>query len=313
MFNSITLYQCTQANAAILRAIEEGIPKRPFASCKEKEAAASGWVPPLGPGTDTMSYSAEGATLFCLRTDTKSVPASAVKLLVADRVATFEKETGETCSAVDRRVFKEEITESLLPGAVPAPSWTYAYLDTKLSMLIVGGGEEDADNFIAVLRKTLDSTPVKLLGLPDVEPCDKFTDWLKDPAEHLGDAFDLGDSCSLKQAKEGGTAVINISHEELECEDIGAMLEAGKQCCRIALQHEVATFAVNARLGLRRFKLVDSYDEDEGDDPVDNTAGQFVEIVRAVRDVLQDLEPLLGGFPMQELLDLHDEQAEVAA
>ncbi|WP_116364440.1 recombination-associated protein RdgC [Parahaliea mediterranea] len=317
MFKSITVYQLTQATDAVLRALEEHLPKRPFTPCTQHDASSAGWVPPLGEDAETLTYGAQGCTLFCLRTDTKSVSAGAVKLAVAKRVKAFEQDNPDPASPVDKRLFKEEVTQQFvaaIPGECAAPSYTWAYIDRQLSMLFVGASEDGADGFIAVLKKTLDALPVKLLKLTEVEPCDKFTEWLKDPAT-LGEKFQLGDAVSMKRAKEGGTEVANISHAELSSEYLQTWISEGAECCRIGLAHEKATFAITAKLGLRRFKLPDEPDEDEeGDDPLDNTQYRFVRIADAVRAVMIDVEPNLGGFPTQELLDLHDEQeGEVAA
>ena len=134
----------------------------------------------------------------------------------------------------------------------------------------------------------------ELLGIQD-DPSEIFTQWLKEP-DTLGDWLELGDSCSLKHAKEGGTAVIQIQHDDLESEELQSMLEAGKQCCRIGLVHEDAEFAITAKLGLRRFTLSEDCKAEAGDEGSDIPA-ELAVTVRVVRHILAALEPLLGGWP----------------
>lgn len=308
MFRGMTIYQLTQATSAVLKRLEPALQSKPFIECGKKVARSRGFVNPLGPGSDTITYSANGGTLFCLRTDDKVIPAAAVKLLVAGKIRELGDDFDQD-NKTDARLLKEEIIDGLLPGATPAPSWTYAYIDQQLGMMIVGASEAGADEFVEAFKDAFKALPISLLGLGKVDPCDIFTRWLRDP-EELGDAFELGDSCSLKHAKEGGTAVINIRHEELESEDIAAMLDAGKQCCRISLVHEDMSFAITAKLGIRAIQLSDDVKSQYDEEPSGlRLVSEFAAFVPVFRAVLGDLEPLLGGWPKQEVLDLEDSEA----
>lgn len=308
MFRTATIYQNTQATGAILKRLVPALAEARFKECGKKSARSVGFVPPLLE-SEEMTYETNGCVLFCLRTDEKSVPSKYVKAQVDASVAKREA-AGEELSVVDIRLVKESVVEQLLPGIPPEPSRTYAYIDKQLGMLFVDANEDAADAFMDALKGALKGTPFKLLGIEKDDPSEIFTQWLKDP-DSLGDWLELGDSCSLKHAKEGGTAVINIQHEELESDEMTAMLEAGKQCCRIGLVHEDATFAITAKLGLRKVTLGDDRKiEVEEDGPA--IPAEFAVIVVVMRNILGALEPLLGGWPKQELLDLHDEQEDAA-
>ena len=307
MFRTATIYQNTQATGAILKRLVPALNEAKFKECDKKSARSMGFVPPL-PDSKEMTYETNGGVLFCLRTDEKAVPSKYVKAQVNASVAKREAD-GEEMSVVDIRLVKEAVVEKLLPGIPPEPSRTYAYIDKQLGMLIVDANEDQADNFMNALKTALKGIPFMLLGIQD-DPSEIFTLWLKDP-DSLGDWLELGDSCSLKHAKEGGTAVINIQHEELESDEMTAMLEAGKQCCRIGLVHEDATFAITAKLGLRKLTLGDDRKIEAEEDGKDIPA-EFAVIVVVMRNLMAALEPLLGGWPKQELLDLHDEQEDAA-
>jgi len=303
MFRTATIYQNTLATGAILKRLIPALSEARFKECDKKSARSVGFVPPLLE-SEEMTFETNGGVLFCLRTDEKTVPSKYVKAQVDASVAKREA-AGEELSVVDIRLVKEGVVEQLLPGIPPEPSRTYAYIDKQLGMLFVDANEDAADAFMESLKGALKGIPFKLLGITD-EPCDKFTAWMKDP-KLLGDDLELGDSCSLKHAKEGGTAVINIQHEELESDEMTAMLEAGKQCCRIGLVHEDATFAITAKLGLRKVTLGDDrkIEAEEDGPPI---PAEFAVIVVVMRNLLGALEPLLGGWPKQELLDLENEQ-----
>lgn len=309
MFKSMTIFQLTQSPSAVLERLLDALDesRHQFKECTKHQAMSRGFVKPLGEDSDVMHYETNNAVLFCLRTDEKVVPAAMVKLKV-NRLVREKEDAGEELSKTDIRLLKEEVIESMLPGAIPAPSRTYAVFDKSTSMLYVGGNEEGADNFIDFLKVALEGMPFALLALNDVDPCAVYTRILSDPGEHLPEVFELGDACTLKHPKEGGTAVLNISHEDLEAEDLGELLKAGKECCGIALQHEHVSFAITANLGLRRLSLSEdskaAIAEDESDAPGVNLTNEYALWVITIRDVLRELEALFGGWPQQDLLDL---------
>ena len=313
MFKGLTIYQLTQDVAAVEERLTDALGEKNygFTPCKAKDPKSSGFVEPLGPSSEGLTFETDNAVLFCVRTDEKAVPPAAVKNRV-NEIVKQKEDDGEAVNKTDLRLIKEDVVEKLLPGAVAAPKWTYAYLDKSLAMLFVGASDDDSDAFIEWLKKPLGGVPFILLGLSEVDPCAKFTEWMRDPGEHLGESFNLGNACSLKHAKEGGTAVLNINHEDLEAEDLAALLEAGKQCCRVALEHEALHFAITAKLGLRRVTFSDEVKQQlkEDDDGVPTTqrANEFAKTVAGVRTVLADLEKLLGGWPKQETLDLRGDK-----
>lgn len=318
MFRSLTAYQCTQPAEAIVRKLDNALEGRAFAKCLPAMPSSTGFVKPLGEDSATITYETDGAILMCLRTDEKEVPGAAVKLLVSERAdAMREKKTEDgqdvDLSKTDMRLIKEQIIEELLPTTLPRPRWTYAYLDKTLAMLFVAGSEEHCEHFVKQLGTALEAKPFVLLGV-EGDPCEKFTAWMKD-AEEIEDSFAIGHDCSLKHPKEGGTAIINVRKDDLDSVEMQAMLEAGKVCCRLALEHELMTFGINANLRLSGFSMdkdLRAELEEDDDNPNIGKASEFSLWVRAVRQVINDLEPLLGGWPKQEMLDLHDEQEQAA-
>jgi recombination associated protein RdgC len=298
-FKTLTMYQLTQATGAVLKNMATGMQNHPFVECPPTSHRSSGFVPPLGAGE--ITYETEGAVLFCLRTDEKTVPASYIQHAIEEYVKANDKEM----SPVDIRVLKQELIDQALPHQVPAIRYTFGYIDKKLAMLFLCEADKDAlDRYMDNIKKALGGTPFQHLGIKD-EPCDFFTNWLKVPAT-LPPELKLGDSCSLKHPKDGGTSVINWKCDDMESPEMKAMLDAGKQCCRISLKHDDADFAITANLGIRRLELspdqLINIDNDGNDIPA-----LFATTVKVVRGILSVLEDSLGGWPKQELLDLGDE------
>ena len=122
MFKSLTIYQLTQATDAILKRLPAALESLPFAECTDHQVKSRGFVPPLGFGE--ITYSANGGTLFRLRTDVKELPAGAIKLMVQEQIADRAGDDSfDPDNKTDVRLLKDEITQKLLPGCVGAPSW----------------------------------------------------------------------------------------------------------------------------------------------------------------------------------------------
>lgn len=317
MFRSLTIYQLTQTTDRVLEKLQTALEEKPFEPCGEHFQSSHGFVPPLGGSTQELTYETDGGILFCLRIDAKQMPAAVVKLrtneLAAKRVA-----DGETMSKGLLRDIREGVEYDLLPDLIPVPTWSYAYVDRTLGMLFVGAGEDDADHFLQLLRAAMDAGPFALLNT-DADPCIAYTKWLRecgddDCDDPLDGRFTIGHDCSLKHPRDGGTANISVRTDDLDGPEWLAMLDAGKQVCRIALDHDAMTFAVTAKVGIRSMKLADRLREDIDDDaePHAFRAAEFAAYVRAVRSVMRDLEKVLGGWPTQELLDLHGTQSDEA-
>lgn len=319
MFKSMTIYQLTQPSVDVLARLEKALEskKNRFAHCKEHDQKSRGFVSPLGPDSKVMQYSTEGGTLFCVRTDEKLLPSGAVKEQVNAIVAEREKgKDAQPLSKTDRNLIRDEVIEQMLPGMVATPAWTYAYLDSTLGMLFVGASEDGADAFVDFVKGPIEGVPFQTLGVGKTDPCDNLTTWLYDAGENLPDTLQIGDACSLKHGKEGGCAILNISHEDLEAEDIHALLDAGKICCRLGLEHERLNFAVtgkNSNIALRKLSLTDAsksaIDEHDEGVPEDNRAHEFAAWLLGVREVMAELATLFGGWPTQEMLDLGREDA----
>ena len=121
MFKSLTVYQLTQANNAVLDRLDAALEGLPFKPCMDKQQKSQGFIKPLGEGSEVISYTTNGGTLFCLRTDEKTVPASAVREKVAARKRDRESK-GEEFNKTDERMAKEEFTG---PGEVWVHSWNH--------------------------------------------------------------------------------------------------------------------------------------------------------------------------------------------
>lgn len=314
MFKTLTVYQLTQATASVVSRLSGALESKPFAPVKENEHASVGFVPPLGIGTEAMTYEANGGALFCLRIDEKEVPAAVVR----DRLEAMKRDRAtdgaEPMTRAEERAEKERIKEGFYSMVLAKPTYVAAYIDKQLHMLFVAASDDLADTFIHHLGQAFGGRiPVKLLGIED-EPCDKFTAWVRD-TDLLGDSFELGHQGALKfPDRDGGCGNINAKNEDFDSPDFLHLLESGRQVCSISLEHEELKFRLTSKLGIRNIALSDdakaeTFDPDAGAVTVHY---EFAVFVKTMRQIMRDLEPILGPWPHQEVLDLGGEHEAAA-
>lgn len=300
MFKTLTAYQLTLPTAVLLKRLPEALATKPFTRCLDTLPRSRGFVSPIEGGAELI-YTANGGTLFCLRTDTKNVPASAVRERVEEaRAAAFN--AGEEFSPVDERVCREKITEGFLPGIPPSTRLTYAYIDAQLDMLLLGATGDNADEFVTMLGAALGGTaPLAFLSIAD-DPCIHYTSWAKDAAP-LDGQFMLGTQWTLKHpGTDVGCGIINLKHEEVDSPEMLALIEGGREVCAITLDRQDIAFRLTSTLGLRNIVI-----KGEDDEVSTSMADQFARFVPDLRTALNDIGPILGGWTKQEVLDLKEE------
>jgi len=292
MFKSLTVYQLTVPGVTLSLCLAGKLEGKPFVHCPPSFPMSRGWVPPIE-GGEEMLYSVHGASLFCLRTDTKIVPASAVReALELKRVAA--ERAGETFTSTDERLYKEAITEGFLPGIPPTTKLTYAYIDNILGLLFLGANGAAADEFVTLMKATLNApVPAVLLGI-SADPCTYYTRWAMEPALPPYN-FKLGTRWSLQNLEEEG-GIINLQNEEVDSPEMRALIKDGRQVCSITLRNDDIEFRLTSQLGLRNIKVQDS-------DSKRSMADEFAYFVTCMRNAMGDLDPVLGGWVKQEMID----------
>jgi DNA recombination-dependent growth factor C len=192
---------------------------------------------------------------------------------------------------------------SFLPGIPPSTRLTYGYIDSQLGMLMLGATSEAADEFVTEFGKALGGAPpLVFLSIAD-DPCIHYTAWAKD-VSILDGIADLGTQWTLKHpGTDNGCGIINLKHEEVCSDEMLALIEGGRQICAITLVTRGISLRLTSTLGLRNITL------DDDDEVTSELHDQFARFVPVLRDALDTLGPLLGGWTKQEVLDLKEEGA----
>lgn len=300
MFNSLTIYQCTQPARAVAERIETHLHKREHAPISPLESEKRGFVPPI-PGAGLV-YRVGELVLFCLRTDVKTVPASAVRERV-EQLRQAVEANGDRWTSKRAGEARDSVRDEFLPGIPPATTNTLAFLDEKRGLFFIGASEHAADTFMSVLKNAIGGTPFVTLGLESVDPCHKFTAWAHDPAPVIARDLEVGEMASLSHVGEAGT--VNLKDERITDPAWLQLIDDGRQVTSIALVSDSISARVTADLGLRNITpsektKADAYDFTSGET---TPQAEFIAEAGAILHLVDDLAELLGGFPVQEMID----------
>ena len=264
-----------------LDAFEGALADERFEPCRATESRSAGWVEPRGREHGALVESIDGQLVASLRTETRAVPASAVKDALDERLQRVEDETGSRPRGKRRKELKEEVVVDLLPRAFSKFSTTRIWIDPAARLMAVGAGSiARADEAVAMLMQGL-----RAIGNPfaatllntAIAPSTGMSIWLSERDAPAG--FSIDRECELRQAQsaavagslaqgeEGPTAAqqaaaneatVRYSRHDLDIDEIVAHIAQGKVATKLAMTwRDRVSFVLDSSLCLKRIELLD--------------------------------------------------------
>lgn len=254
-------------------ALHEQLMARAAKSCGSLEPASIGWQPPLGRGAELLTHAANGCIMICARREERLLPASVVREMLDEKVASIEETEGRKVRRKEREEIKDELIHDLLPRAFVKSSHHYAYIDTEANWLVVDAASaKRAEELVSLLRETLGTLPAKPLEVAQA-PAYVMTAWLNGSLSSA--EFLVQDECELRDTVEEG-GIIRCKQQDLEGEELRIHLEAGKQVVRLALEWgERLGFVLCDDLSIKRLKFLDLILEEAASAEAEDAATRF--------------------------------------
>jgi recombination associated protein RdgC len=219
------------------------------------EMSSRGFVSPFGRDEPALSHRVGDGIWITVGGEDKILPSAVVNDVTAQKAAEMEEREGRRLGGRARKRLKEEVLHELLPRAFVRPVRSNAHIDTALGFIAVDtSSRKNAENVLTEVRQALGSFPALPLNA-EVAARSVLTGWLA--GEPLPDGLSLGDECEMKDPADRG-AVVRCTRQELEAEEIGKHLEAGKQCSKLALTlDDHLSFVFGDDLVVRKLKFLD--------------------------------------------------------
>ncbi|WP_018692007.1 recombination-associated protein RdgC [Algicola sagamiensis] len=300
-FSNLRVYRFTQPFSLDLDNIEEQLQENAFQPCGSTELAKMGWSAPLGKGSEALHHAGHGHSLFCLKKEEKLLPSAVINDYLAEKIELVEHEQQRPVRGKEKQALKEEIVHSLLPRAFSKYSYLHGFVSPDKGWVVVNASAAGkAEEFLALLRKSLGSFPVKP-AFTEVDLRTQMTHWLENDAP---DPFELGSEVELQAPEEDG-AQAKLKQQELSSEEIRTLLEHHKQVIKIALERdERLSFLLCDDGAIKRLKFADQIKEANEDiTDEDRLARLDADFVLQAAEICELLDLLADALGEEDIRD----------
>jgi recombination associated protein RdgC len=298
-FKNLRLYRLTAPLPCETGEIEELLAKQAFTPCSGLDTTRTGWVGALLPQDGALLHSHGGLHLLCARTQTRVLPASAIREAVDEQVSVREAREGRKLGRRERADLKDEVVQTLLPRALTRSQLTRAVFAEDAGWLMIDSGPAPrAEDVLGLLRESLGSLAVKPF-VPARNPAELLTQWLS--GGRLPKRFKLGEHCDLRDPLHQKN-VVRCRAQELATREVRNHLEAGKQVFGLGLGwNERLQFVLTEDLSLHGIRYEDVRERDAGDqggesetEELGRLDADFVLMAMELEKVMQDLVEVFG-------------------
>lgn len=252
-FGNLTLFRFPTTTK--LDELDSGLDECQLKPVGPLELSSRGFISPFGRDGEVLAARQRDAIWVSVGGEDRLLPGSVVNDMLAKKLDEIEQKEGRKPGGRTRKRIKDELITDLLPRAFVKPSRTDALLDLEHGIVVVDtSSRKNAENVVSEIRRALGSFPALPLNA-EVAPRSILTGWIA--GEPLPDGLSLGDECELRDPVDQG-AVVKCQRQELQGDEIGKHLEAGKQVTRLALTlDDHVSFVLGEDLVVRKFKLLD--------------------------------------------------------
>lgn len=288
-------------------ALEQSMAESPFTPCGPTQTVSGGWVAPRGKNGALAKF-VGGQLIVRHATETRAVPASAVKARLEERCAQIKDETGREPKGRAKRELKEEVIQELLPRAFTKRSDVTIWVDPKARMVVVGtSSTKKADAVLTQLCDLFmaagDGLPLKALSA-NTAPSTAMSQWLRDHVAPYG--FTVDRECELRDG-DGERATVRYTRHNLDIDEVAEHIRQGKLATQLAMTWGGrVSLVLTESMALKRLELLNqektkSAPGDGAEDHFDADVALFTgEMALVIPDLINALDGELGVDPAPE-------------
>ena len=292
-FRNLRAFRLPERLGLDAEALASRLSRRPFTPCLPAQPQSSGWVGALDDSAEALVHAAGPWWLLRLKREEKLLPPSVIRDECQPRGPKGPGPAG-ACKAMQ---LTDEVTQDLMPRAFTRARDIEALLAERDGWLWVNQASAPrAEDLLSVLRDALGSLPAEL-PVTRKSPAVVMSEWLLH--NQLPDGLELGTEADfVEPGEEGG--VVRARSMLLDCDEIRAHIESGKQVQRLALNWQVRLeFVLGADLVIRRLKFAEALTgahDDLKEDPLARRDADFLLMSEAVGELWQALLKAFGGL-----------------
>lgn len=293
MFRNVRYYRFAGEWPGAEEAVSEQLARFKFRACGPLSERSSGWVPTDPKGEGLLARRVNGADLVRLRTQSRVLPPAAINEALEERLEIFRRRMGEEPTPRDKRRLKAETREELLTKALLKSDRTWGYIDPVEKVIGIDAAQPAAcERFLSHFRQPFDSLNITPLAFK--EPVDALLTKI-----FLGDApprFHIGRECRMRDAGDAGS-VVRWTNFDLNDRTIRNHVADGMQLTHLAIEYaDILSCMIDQHGALTKLKFLGADDKDTqfDNEPVARQDAEFVLLTGTLRQLLGDLQNILG-------------------
>ncbi|MDP8161611.1 recombination-associated protein RdgC [Pasteurella skyensis] len=295
-FKNVMIYRLTSPLEISSDELETKLQTNKYHPCSQSEMSKFGWGTPLVTN-DLLHFNLQKQFLLVSHKEEKILPAPVIKAEMEERIAVLEEKENRKLKKTEKQAIKDDVVAMLLPRAFSKHQHTAIWLDLETQLVYVdSASSKRAEDTLALLRKTLGSLPVVPISFT-LQPSEVMTNWVA--KGHTPNWLTLLEEAELKSFDT--ESVIRCKRQDLETEEIGLHLTAGKYVTKLALEwEEHFSFVLNDDATLSRVKYADEIKEQNDDilkeDIAQRFDADFVLMTGELKQFTQNLIEEFGGI-----------------
>lgn len=291
MFRSIRWYRFDGAWPESEERLSELLETGAFKPCGPLTERSNGWEAVFPDAGGNLARRVNGADLLRLRSQSRILPAAAIKEELEQRIDAFRQRTGEAPTTAEKRRLKAQARDELLPKAMLKSERILGYVDYGQGLIAIDSAQEaNAERFLRRLNASIDGLSIQPLAY-------------REPVESLlsrilfGDAprqFAAGTECRMQDLKDS-RATVRWSNFDLSDPSIRGHVADGMRLTHLAVQYDNLMSCVLDLDGtVTKLKFVGDEADDEAGDPLAAFDSAFVLLTGTLRNFAADLDKHLG-------------------
>lgn len=237
--------------------LNEQLAKRPLMRCGSLDQISRGWVYPK---TVEFVHAVHGQWLVALGIEQKLLPASVVRQVTQERVATIEAEQDRKVGRKELRDLRDLVLHELLPRAFTSRRTTWGWIDPVHGWLVIDAGSDaKADEFIEVLVKSVGAIELRPLQT-QLSRTSAMTNWLA--SDEAPARFTIDDNLELRSAVSAQSAIRYVKHG-LDGKEIQQHIVNGKIATKLGMTwNDKVSFVLTENLQIKRVAFLDILKEE---------------------------------------------------
>jgi recombination associated protein RdgC len=295
MFRNIRFYRVTGHWPESEEKLSEALSSREFTPCGRFSERSAGWEAPTGQESAPLCRHIAGADLLQLRTQSRVLPAAAVKEALEVRIHEYQERAGEAPSGREVRKLKEQTRDELLSRSLLKSDRTRGFFLHKEKILgIDAASPATAEWFLEHLRMAMDSPNCVPLTFSE-EPAVLLNRLFMGHPVHR---FQVGRECRLQEASDK-RSVVTWRELDLEEFNIRQHLNEGLKLTHLGVVYDdCVSFLLSNEGVVAKLKLLESQAADitDNEDPQAEEDARFVLLTGIASKLIDDLSNELSGI-----------------